>query len=291
MIRRATDQDVSGLKNIWEKCFTEEQEYIINFFNNCFPYSTTFIIEIDNTIVSCLSILPSHASITTNNSNIRIIGGYLYAVGTLPEHRNNGYSRRLIDFVKNYCTKLGYTFISVFPANESLYSLYDNMGFNVVLHALKNKIEFALRNSFQSNTLQHVTNYDNLFDQYKKQSPSQILLFDTSLNDYIICDLKNKSCYIQTNFSRDFFIFSNYIEKTKTIETVGIIPPQILKESSVLYPINPSLNSTEVTYISPITSNFRDIENQNIIKRGLLFLIDHNYRDQLENLFLLFTLE
>src|SRR3989339_901341 len=89
-IRLASPEDNEHIFKIWYACFTDDQAYIMNYLKYCLPYTKTWVLGVENgEFVSCLSIIPSYFIL---NSKI-IRGGYLYAVGTLPEHRGNSYSK------------------------------------------------------------------------------------------------------------------------------------------------------------------------------------------------------
>ncbi len=117
------------IKEIWRSCFTPDETYINNFIKYCLPYTNSYGIKDNNSnlIVSCASLLPSQISI----NNKQIIGGYLYGVATLKEHRGKALSKQITDHIFTKTSDIDY--ILVKPASESLYNLYKKNGFNNTL--------------------------------------------------------------------------------------------------------------------------------------------------------------
>ncbi len=123
-IRLATNKDREHIFKIWLACFTDDQAYINNYLKSCFPHTKTWILEVEkHQFVSCLSIIPSYF----NSENEINKGGYLYAVGTLPEHRGNSYSRILMESAINDCRKDGLSYLLVKPATDSLFNFYSQI--------------------------------------------------------------------------------------------------------------------------------------------------------------------
>jgi len=141
-IRLASNKDSEHIFKIWHACFTDDQAYIMNYLKYCLPHTKTWLLEVENgEFVSCLSIIPSYFAL---DSKI-IRGGYLYAVGTLPEHRGNSYSKLLMESAINECRKDGMSYLLVKPATESLFSLYSRASFEKVLY--KSTSVFFVKNS------------------------------------------------------------------------------------------------------------------------------------------------
>ncbi|MFR7483481.1 MAG: GNAT family N-acetyltransferase, partial [Eubacterium sp.] len=68
-------------------------------------------------------------------------GAYVYAVCTLPEFRGRGISGSLIEYSKS----LGYDFLWLIPASESLFCFYSRFGFETKLYSgerRENRISF-----------------------------------------------------------------------------------------------------------------------------------------------------
>ena len=126
-IRKATIQDREAIFKIWLSCFTDDQDYINDYLDYCFPYTTTLLLgNKSEGDVSVISILPSYF----NSGNISHRGAYLYGVGTLPEFRGHSYSMHLINYGIELLKKEGIEYFLVKPATDTLFSLYRKLGFN-----------------------------------------------------------------------------------------------------------------------------------------------------------------
>ncbi len=126
-IRKATNSDREAIYKIWLSCFTDDQVYINNYLDYCFPHTTTLIKEVANSgAVAVISIIPSYF---IHEKRI-YSGAYLYGVGTLPDHRGKSYSSELISEAVSLLRADGAGYFLVKPATESLFSLYRRLGFD-----------------------------------------------------------------------------------------------------------------------------------------------------------------
>ncbi|MDO9557528.1 MAG: GNAT family N-acetyltransferase [Coriobacteriia bacterium] len=131
-IHLATSEDTHSISKIWSECFTDDTNYINNFLDNCFPHTKTFLLTPKNEVnaVASLSVLPCY----TNYNGINYPGGYVYAVGTLPEHRGKSYSKYLTEEAFSHARNEKLSFLVVKPATESLYELYSKLSFDTTLY-------------------------------------------------------------------------------------------------------------------------------------------------------------
>lgn len=137
-IHIATAEDTHSISKIWSECFTDDTGYIDNFLQNCFPHSKTFLLTPENeaNAVASLSVLPCYTQYKGKNYK----GGYVYAVGTLPDHRGKSYSKYLTEEAFRYARNEKLSFLVVKPATESLYELYSKLSFDITLYEKITKI-------------------------------------------------------------------------------------------------------------------------------------------------------
>lgn len=136
IVRPLTKSDSLSVKKIWRECFTLDLNYIDNFIEHCFPYSISWGLFLNNSnhAVAMLSLLPSYSiDIASTQCFNKINGAYVYGVGTLKEHRGNGYSQILMNEVFTYSDTNSLHYILVKPAEESLFNLYRRQSFNRTL--------------------------------------------------------------------------------------------------------------------------------------------------------------
>lgn len=144
----ATSSDTHSISKIWSECFTQDESYIENFIKNCFPYTKTWLLVPDcyDYPVASLSLLPCY----TVYKGKQYKGGYVYAVGTLSEHRGNSYSKYLTEEAFRYAKEEKLSFIAVKPATESLYDLYSRLSFDVTLYEKVSDVDPEGRYNYSS---------------------------------------------------------------------------------------------------------------------------------------------
>ena len=131
VIREATINDKVHIAEIWRSCFTDDENYIELYLNHCLPYTNTWILGgEDGRFYSCISVFPSYFI----KDGRKTTGGYLYGVGTLPDHRGKSYSSILIDVAVGHLKENGHSYFLVKPATEGLFSLYTRLGFDHQLY-------------------------------------------------------------------------------------------------------------------------------------------------------------
>lgn len=126
VIREATINDKEHIAEIWRSCFTDDENYIQLYLNHCLPHINTWILGgEDGRFYSCISVFPSYFI----KDGHKTTGGYLYGVGTLPDHRGKSYSSILINVALKYLKETGHSYFLVKPATKGLFSLYSRLGF------------------------------------------------------------------------------------------------------------------------------------------------------------------
>ena len=150
-IHIATAEDTHSISKIWSECFTDDTNYINNFLDNCLPHSKTMLLTPENEAnsVASLSVLPCYTQYNGKNYQ----GGYVYAVGTLPEHRGKSYSKYLTEEAFRYARNEKLSFLVVKPATESLYELYSKLSFDITLYERVTKIRTNGSYNFTSDGL------------------------------------------------------------------------------------------------------------------------------------------
>lgn len=127
VIREATINDKVHIAEIWRSCFTDDENYIELYLNHCLPHTNTWILGgEDGRFYSCISVFPSYFI----KDGCKTSGGYLYGVGTLPDHRGKSYSSILINVAIRYLKENGHSYFLVKPATEGLFNLYSRLGFD-----------------------------------------------------------------------------------------------------------------------------------------------------------------
>lgn len=190
-VRLSELTDNKHISKIWQTCFTDDQVYINNYLKYCLPYTRTWLLETNkNELASCLSIIPSY--ILSNNNIYR--GGYLYGVGTLPEHRGNSYSRILINAAIEDCKKEGLCYLLVKPASESLYQFYTNASFKKEIFKGITRLTppYPIHSADKSINISEIS-ASELYSAREKSFAGSHFLWTEEILSYAMLEAKNRS--------------------------------------------------------------------------------------------------
>ena len=123
-IRLAEERDIPELCEIWKVCFCDNEDYVRFFYRENRGHVTTTVYTVDDRPVSMLHWF----DVTFVNGSERRMAKYLYAGGSLPEHRKNGYYGTLIRYVEDYAKENGLILFGK-PAMQSLIPYYGTFDF------------------------------------------------------------------------------------------------------------------------------------------------------------------
>lgn len=176
-IRELTQNDNLSVYNVWRDCFTDDTSYIETFFKECFPFCINLglFIEGEDNALSILSLLPCYIK----EKGVKFSGAYMYGVGTLSSHRGKGYSYALTKEAFRICSTRGYAFMTVKPAEDSLYQLYSKQGFETEIKSttITYKINELISQNNYLNKATPIIEADYLFKlKSTSQHKSHILL-------------------------------------------------------------------------------------------------------------------
>ncbi|MDH6603683.1 putative acetyltransferase [Bacilli bacterium PM5-9] len=101
--RLAKKSDLLVLKELWYECFLEHDSKasIDYYFDNAFVLDTTFVLEVDNEIVTSLQL--NQHDIVYNNKIESV--SFVVGVATFNKHRKKGYMKVLLNYVIEYARK------------------------------------------------------------------------------------------------------------------------------------------------------------------------------------------
>ena len=123
-IRLAAERDIPALTEIWKICFRDPDEYIRFFYRENFEYISAAVYTVDDKPVSMLHWFES----SFVNGPQRKDAKFLYAGGTLPDHRKKGYYSALFEYVKSMAVQNGFLLFGK-PASRELIPSYLSLGF------------------------------------------------------------------------------------------------------------------------------------------------------------------
>ncbi len=259
MIVVAGDRDVESIKELWKLCFTTEEEYLDNFFNNCFPYSITLVSKLGDICISSATLIPSEIFIEAGNCNSIFTGFYLYGVCTHPDQRGKGISTSIIKECLDYSRSAGKEYIAVFPASENLYDYYSSFGFiNLYCSVHKKRVIRDLEKSNESNSA---------------------IFLSKELAPFIERDILLKG---GTYNSKEGVIVEYALPSFENSDTIEIYT--VLKDSSILID---QIQASKKSYISYLNKSDRDSKQ----KRGMLLPLSNKDLSPLLNSFMFYIAE
>ncbi len=153
------------LIDLWCDVFRDEEEYaalILPYLDefDCFAEMS------DGKIISAFYLLPC----VINCGKKEYKGRYLYAAATHKAHRSKGIMSKLINEALEY-TLLNYDFISLVPANESLYNYYSKFGFKSTMYRFRSFVK-KNESTAANNSCDVLDNLDS-FENIRKYFCSQ----------------------------------------------------------------------------------------------------------------------
>lgn len=128
-------EDLPQLREIWRSCFGGPEQYLDFYYERRFSPRDTLVARDGGRPVAMLTLM-----------NVRLNGekgGYIYAVGTLPSHRGRGLQRQLCAFSLEEMARRGFAFSCLVPAESSLFSWYQKLGYQTDFYRWEKRITAA----------------------------------------------------------------------------------------------------------------------------------------------------
>lgn len=97
-IRFATKEMIPQIKEIWHRCFGDEEDYMEFYFTHRFTEENMLVCMEDKKPVAMTTFLKAY--LVTGKGEIPV--HYAYAVATLPEYRDRGYAKMLLEKGKQH---------------------------------------------------------------------------------------------------------------------------------------------------------------------------------------------
>ncbi len=124
-VRHPRVGEYESLKTLWLKCFDDSPHVVERFLESAVTPENVVAAFNDNTAVSVLYMIES----TITNNGINYKGLYIYAVCTHPDFRGRGLMKKCFDFLFRISKERGVDYLFLVPADESLFTMYQNLGF------------------------------------------------------------------------------------------------------------------------------------------------------------------
>lgn len=123
-IRTAEEKDIASLCRIWKVCFGDDEDYVRFFYRENFGHITTAVYAVDGQPVSMLHWFDASFVDGAEALNAK----FLYAGGSLPEYRKNGYYTALFHYVEEYARNNNCALFGK-PVRRDIIPYYKTLGF------------------------------------------------------------------------------------------------------------------------------------------------------------------
>lgn len=222
MVRLSNRNDINGIIGLWEEAFGDSEKDIMFFLNAHYKPYNTVVYEYDGVIASVLFFFEGDMHI----KGIDYPSYYLYAACTLKKYRGRGIMAEMLVFAKSLASERNKFFITLKPAEDSLYSFYSKFGY---LSVFKKKIiKLSTTNQCQKcndtiiNSIEcHSQIRDKNFlqtDYFKWDNYSLDFAFKhheyygglsiTDRKGYMLYNIEKEYLFVKENtFSPDYFLF------------------------------------------------------------------------------------
>ena len=219
MIDFANEKTASDVRTMWKICFGDTEQFIDLYFSNKYRDENTLIYFENNVAVASLQMLPC---------KIRFYGEvitfyYLAGLCTLPEYRNKGYMRYLIEKAYKVMHERSIPLSILIPAEDWLYNYYAKFGFETTFEKGIESIDLKL-----------------LLNKYQNDIDEAYSEFDAKYQRNDFCVLKNLSefeCIVQDSEQEDFPIKYNLAGMSAIIDSKILLELYAKKHSSKSFSI------------------------------------------------------
>ena len=158
--RCAVEKDKENLYALWQEAFGDSRDFLDTFRNTAYAHNRCRLIADDKGALAALYIFDC----IYKGEKI----AYIYAVATAKSHRGQGLCTLLMADTHRYLVKNGYRGAILVPADETLFSFYENMGYEVCTYAS----EFSADAQGETLTLEEISSseYAKLRKDYLDES-------------------------------------------------------------------------------------------------------------------------
>jgi predicted acetyltransferase len=222
-IRHPAEHEIEQLKEIWRVCFGDEEEYIQFYFSNAYQAKNTLVCVEENVVAAMMTCLPCLFSYANRIEK----GSYIYAVATRPEYRNRGLMTQLQRYAEDFCRQRGDCFMTLVPATESLFSMYEKVGYQVWTDLA---YEDVCAHDYQAQSV--ITKLEPVSDSYfvklrqfyLSTLPASVAL-DGRMLDYASKELREAGCVVlsvQNQYGTGYVVCYQQEDQSVLIREVGM---------------------------------------------------------------------
>ena len=128
---RPDREDIPELKKLWSDIFQDSRECIDGFFRRYFSTALAAVVKCHGKVVSMAYIVHQGKYFYSENAKSCAM---IYAVATANEYRRRGFGAMATDYARRIALESGFELVSLVPANSSLFSFYEKLGFKTAFY-------------------------------------------------------------------------------------------------------------------------------------------------------------
>lgn len=128
-IRPVSQGDYYTLKKLWLQCFDDSEKTVENFFKKTASPQNIIATFNGDEAINAMYLLDSTINIEGNNYKAY----YIYAVCTDPSYRGMGLMKKAFSYLESIVAQRCIDYVFLVPASESLFSMYEKLGFKLGL--------------------------------------------------------------------------------------------------------------------------------------------------------------
>ena len=165
IIRYARSNEIDEIKEIWNYCFDDSEQFVDYYFNDKYNRLNTIVVDEGGGIVSSLQ-LNQYKLILNNNEYDT---SYVVGVSTFPHVRGKGYMRHIMEFTLRELYAKGQLVSILMPIDYRLYRqygyehCYDQLEYNLNIEDLK---RFKIKGDIHKVNKNHFANLVNINNEF-----------------------------------------------------------------------------------------------------------------------------
>lgn len=132
------EEHLSQVVDLWAEAFGDDKNYIEIFLAFQIKDRFSYIVSQEGAVIGMSHVFP--CEIHTPKGDYKF--AYIYAVATRSSHRKQGIAKEMMHFIQKDLKKKNYHGIFLFPADESLFSYYQKIGFRTHGYERKRVIQY-----------------------------------------------------------------------------------------------------------------------------------------------------
>lgn len=136
-LRKARAGEEKAIAALWGQVFGDDGAFLAEFYRLCVPYDQMLVLAEDSVVRSILC-APEMTMRLPNEKALKC--GYMYALATDPEARNQGFGREMMRYGEAHLKNEGADCAILVPAEPSLFRFFDSLDYVPAFSHLRREV-------------------------------------------------------------------------------------------------------------------------------------------------------